>query len=62
MSSHLRIGYFSLISQVPVKTLRFYDEVGLLGASHNDPVTGYRYYTSAQLPRLNQILASKTLG
>ena len=59
---HLKIGYFSLISQVPVKTLRYYDEIGLLPAAHVDHFTGYRYYAAEQLPRLNRILALKDLG
>lgn len=58
----LKIGYFSLISQVPVKTLRYYDDIGLLPAVHVDQFTGYRYYTTEQLPRLSRILALKDLG
>lgn len=58
----LRIGYFSRISQVPVKTLRYYDEIGLLQPAQVDRFTNYRYYTFDQLPRLNYILALKELG
>jgi DNA-binding transcriptional MerR regulator len=58
----LKIGYFALISQVPVKTLRYYDEIGLLPAVQVDAFTGYRYYNTEQLPRLNRILALKDLG
>jgi effector-binding domain-containing protein len=58
----LKIGDFSRISQVTVKALRFYDEIGLLRAAHVDDFTGYRYYTVDQLPRLNRILALKELG
>ena len=57
-----RIGEFSRLSQVSVKTLRYYDEVGLLKPRRVDRFTGYRYYSAAQLPRLNRILAFKDLG
>jgi DNA-binding transcriptional MerR regulator len=58
----IKIGYFSRISQVPVKTLRYYDEMGLLKPVEVDRFTGYRYYSFDQLTRLNRILALKDLG
>lgn len=57
-----RIGEFSKLSQVPVKTLRYYDEIGLVRPAFVDAATGYRYYTAEQLPRLNTVLALKDLG
>jgi len=45
-----------------VKTLRYYDEIGLLKPAQVDRFTGYRYYSEDQLPRLNRILALKDLG
>ncbi|NDJ77997.1 MAG: MerR family transcriptional regulator [Chloroflexi bacterium] len=57
-----KIGDFSRLSQVSVKALRYYDEIGLLKPAHIDPFTNYRYYSSEQLPRLNRILALKDLG
>jgi len=57
-----RIGDFSKLSRISVKTLRYYDEVGLLKPAHVDDFTGYRYYTYEQLSRLNRILALKELG
>lgn len=57
-----RIGDFSRLSQVSVKALRFYDEVGLLKPTYVDRDTGYRYYSAMLLPRLNRILAFKELG
>jgi DNA-binding transcriptional MerR regulator len=58
----IRIGDFSKLSRVTVKTLRYYAEVGLLKPACVDDFTGYRYYTCEQLPRLNRILALKDLG
>ena len=58
----LKIGEFSRIGQVSVKTLRYYDTVGLLIPGHVDPTSGYRYYSFEMLPKLNRILALKELG
>lgn len=58
----MRIGDFSKLARVPVKTLRYYDEVGLFKPANVDESTGYRYYTVDQLARLNRILALKDLG
>jgi DNA-binding transcriptional MerR regulator len=57
-----RIGDFSKPTQVSVKALRFYDEVGLLKPTYVDRDTGYRYYSATLLPRLNRILAFKEIG
>ena len=57
-----KIGDFSKLSRVSVKTLRYYDEIGLLKPSYVDDFTGYRYYAADQLARLNRILALKDLG
>jgi DNA-binding transcriptional MerR regulator len=57
-----RIGDFSQLGQVSIRTLRLYDEMGLLKPAQIDKFTGYRYYTIEQLPRLNRILALKDLG
>lgn len=56
------IGQFSQMARVSRRQLRHYDELGLLRPERIDPVTGYRSYTAAQLPRLNRILALKELG
>jgi DNA-binding transcriptional MerR regulator len=57
-----RIGDFSHISRVSIKMLRHYDELGLLKPAHIDPFTNYRYYRLDQLPRLNRIMALKSMG
>jgi DNA-binding transcriptional MerR regulator len=58
----LKIGDFSRLSQVSVKTLRYYDEVALLKPTQVDEVSGYRYYAVAQLRHLHRILALRDLG
>jgi len=57
-----KIGEFSRIARVSARLLRFYDELGLLKPGVVDPATGYRFYTAAQLHRLNRILVLKDLG
>jgi predicted transcriptional regulator YdeE/DNA-binding transcriptional MerR regulator len=58
----IKIGDFSKLAHVTVKTLHHYGDLGLLQPAHVDRYTGYRYYTLDQLPRLNRILALKELG
>ncbi|PJH76181.1 MAG: MerR family transcriptional regulator, partial [Anaerolineae bacterium CG_4_9_14_0_8_um_filter_58_9] len=53
----IRIGDFSKLSRVSIKTLRYYDEMDLLEPIAVDRFTGYRYYEFDQLPRLHRILA-----
>ena len=50
MSSSLAIGDFSRATHLTVKTLRHYHETGLLEPAHIDPQTGYRRYTTEQIP------------
>jgi DNA-binding transcriptional MerR regulator len=38
----LKIGDFSALSRVSIKTLRYYDQTGLLPPAHIDSATGYR--------------------
>jgi len=58
----IKIGDFARLSQVSVVTLRYYDEMDLLKPVKVDSCTGYRFYSSDQLSRLNRILALKDLG
>jgi DNA-binding transcriptional MerR regulator len=50
MPGSLSIGDFSRVTFLSVKTLRHYHRVGLLEPADVDPVTGYRRYTSVQIP------------
>ncbi|MDH6283335.1 MerR family transcriptional regulator [Prescottella agglutinans] len=50
MAVELSIGDFSRITQLSVKTLRHYHDVGLLRPRRVDPATGYRYYSHEQIP------------
>ncbi|MFJ7649846.1 MerR family transcriptional regulator [Lysinibacillus sp. NPDC097279] len=57
-----KIGEFSMLSKVPVKTLRYYDQIQLLKPQKTDQDTGYRYYAAEQLLEVNRIFLYKELG
>ncbi len=57
-----RIGMFSKLGRVTVKTLHHYDETGLLTPARVDAETGYRYYTTGQLFRLGEIVSLRQMG
>ena len=58
----LRIREFSRLGRITVRALRYYDEIGLLKPVKLDRFTGYRYYSTDQLPRLHRIVLLKSLG
>ena len=61
-NTHYKIGMFAAMNHVTVKTLRFYEEQGLLLPALIHPETGYRYYTLSQMAVLHQITALKLAG
>ena len=58
----LKIGEFSRLMQVTVKTLRHYESKGLLIPGEVDEWTGYRYYNLEQMQRLTEIKDLQKLG
>lgn len=56
-----RIGEFSKMSKTTIKTLRFYDEIGLFKPNKVDD-NGYRYYQIEQMEDLEKIIKLKFLG
>lgn len=55
------VGELAALTGLTVRTLRHYDEIGLLVPCERSGV-GHRRYTSANLQRLHQILALRQLG
>ena len=45
----LPIGVFSKLSGANIKSLRYYDQIGVLPPAFVDPDTGYRYYAFSQI-------------
>jgi DNA-binding transcriptional MerR regulator len=56
------IGEFSRITELSVRVLRHYDEIGLLVPAYVDPDTGYRHYRAEQLADAHRIVALKEIG
>lgn len=56
------IGTVARLAQVSVRTLRHYDDLGLLTPAYVNSATGYRYYTPDQVLRLHRILVLRDLG
>jgi len=61
MKKEFLIKEFADLTKVTVRTLHFYDEIGLLEPSARRP-NGYRLYTEDDLLRLQQIVTLKFLG
>jgi len=57
----LSIGDFSRATHLSIKTLRHYHRLGLLEPSEIDPDTGYRRYTTAQIPAAQVIRRFRNL-
>ena len=56
------IGKFSVLTRISPKALRYYDSKGLLVPEAKDSITGYRYYTAAQLEKGVKIRTLTLLG
>lgn len=56
----LKIGEFSKLAKTTIKTLRYYDEIGLLKPVFVDD-NGYRYYQIEQLNALLKIVSLRSL-
>ena len=50
-----RIGEFSYLCSMSIKTLRYYDKIGVLIPASVDELTGYRYYSIDQLEQAQKI-------
>ncbi len=57
-----RIGEFSQITELPIKTIRYYDEIGILKPNFVDPFTKYRMYDLKNLEDCKKIILLKRFG
>ena len=57
----MQIQEFAKFTGVSVRTLHYYDEIGLLKPASVDRVTGYRYYDENSLLRMQEILFYREL-
>lgn len=58
----LKIGEFAKLSGVSIKTLRYYDKIGLVRPDVVDINNGYRFYSEAQLLTIKRIHIFKEQG
>ena len=58
---NMQIKEFSRFTGVSVRTLHYYDEIGLLKPARVDKATGYRYYDEHSLLRMQEILFYREL-
>ncbi len=61
-STLIRIGDFSRLARVCIRTLRHYEEEGLLPPAQVDVETGYRYYRADQLMVIHRVGAMRDIG
>ena len=57
----MQIKEFAQFTGVSVRTLHYYDEIGLLVPAYVDKDTNYRYYDEACLIRMQEILFYREL-
>jgi DNA-binding transcriptional MerR regulator len=61
MPHEWKVGELAKITGLTIRTLRYYDQIGLFSPSGRTEA-GYRLYTDHDLTRLQQILSLKELG
>ena len=62
MSQYMSIGKISKLKNVSIKSLRYYDQIGILKPAFVNTETNYRYYTKDQLYLLDAITVCIKLG
>lgn len=62
MNPYLSIGKVSKLKNVSIKSLRYYDRIGILKPAFINAETNYRYYTEEQLYLLDAITLCIKLG
>lgn len=62
MENLYKIGEVADICNVTIRTLRYYEELGLITPTNVDIYTGYRYYDEENVKKIKQILMLKDLN
>ncbi|MBE9221295.1 MerR family DNA-binding protein [Cyanobacterium stanieri LEGE 03274] len=58
----LKIGEVASVSSIPIKTIRYYDDLGLLNPHITRSKAGYRLFDQSIFNRLSFIRRSQSLG
>jgi len=61
LNGHLTIGKVAALSGVPAKTIRFYEEAGIIASADRDE-NRYRTYSEADVQTLRFIAHARNLG
>lgn len=61
MQQHWKVGDLASLTGLTVRTLRYYDQIGLFSPSGHSG-SGHRMYNEADIQRLQKILSLKDLG
>lgn len=59
--SSLRIGDLARLTGTTARTIRYYEEIGLLPDSPSRPTGGHRLYTQADVERMREVIRLKEL-
>lgn len=62
MANYFTIGEISKLSNVSLKTLRYYDEIGILKPKYVNKENKYRYYSIEQLTTIDLIKLFRSTG
>src|SRR5947209_19721605 len=57
----LRIGDVARLAGTTPRTIRYYEEIGLLAGPHGRPSGGHRLYSQAEVDRLLEVMRLKEL-
>jgi len=60
-SANLRIGDVAKLAGTTPRTIRYYEEIGLLPNAPERPSGGHRLYTQAEVERLREVMRLKEL-
>lgn len=60
-ASSLRIGDVARLAGTTTRTIRYYEEIGLLPGAPSRPSGGHRVYTQAEVERLQEVMRLKNL-
>jgi DNA-binding transcriptional MerR regulator len=59
--TNLRIGDVAKLAGTTPRTIRYYEEIGLLSGAPERPSGGHRLYTQAEVERLREVIRLKEL-
>lgn len=59
---YFKIGEMAEMFDISIRTLHIYDRMKLFQPEYTDNETGYRYYSTNQVNKLNTILSLKSVG